>query len=185
MRQQREDLQGNRLLVLFCVAALGLVLLTACQTNGLFKYSANHTATENLWLIIAACVGGVIIISGVAWAVIICIRNAQKQRVFGPSGLISIGFCLTMSVLFIAYMDVVGYRLSFLLVAIFAGLFICKMLFPLELFVSTIFLGSGAMVTYLIYKLSSTILRVRLPQNLWQIVLFASLGVLAVCVLLY
>jgi len=87
-------------------------------------------------------------------------------------------------VLFIAYMDVVGYRLSFLLIAIFSGLFICKMLFPLELFVSAIFLGGGALITYLIYKLSIiSVLLIRLP-NLWQIVLFSTLGVLAVCEIL-
>lgn len=181
LRQQKEDLQGNRLLVLFCVTALGLVLLTTCQTNGLFKYSANLTAAEKLALIITACVGIAAFTAGIAWALVSRLKHLSKQRVFGPAGLISIGFCIAMSALFIGYMGGVGYRLSFLLVAVGAGLFVCKLLFPPELYISAIFLGGGAIVTYLIYKLVTTVLEGLLPLNLWKTVLFSTVGVLGFC----
>lgn len=175
LRRQREELVGNRLLLIFCIAALGLLLLSIGQ-NKRFCMVHNFSAGETAALWALGALSAAVLVIGALWHFIEVSRGRDPaQKAFNGFGLAAMGLTGLVSVLLIAGTDALGYRISYLFVSFVAGIALCRVIFNREFFAVGSSFGLGAILFYYCYMLRRSIVFIWNPWKLLVILFGAAM----------
>ncbi|MBR6739448.1 MAG: hypothetical protein IKM04_00025 [Clostridia bacterium] len=180
LRKKREELVGNRLLLIFCIAALGLLVLSVMQNK---RFCATHYYSSGeitaLWVI--GVISAIVLVAGVVWHFAWQKKGVdQSQHAFNGFGLASIGLCMLVSTALIGATDSLGYRVSYLFVSLIAGLALTRVIFSREFFVVGTSFGFGTVLFYYCYMLRRSLVFVWNPWKLLLIVFGLAMAVEAV-----